>query len=259
MSVLDNIENPKQLKDLTVEELEILAAEIREMMIDTCAKNGGHIAPALGVVELTLALHRVFNTPTDKIIWDVGHQSYAHKIITGRKRAFGTLRTHKGISGFPKRAESPYDAFDTGHSSTSLSAALGMAMARDYRKEKYKVIAVIGDGSLGGGMAFEALNHIGQLRKDLIVILNDNERSIGESVGALAQYLSRVITTRTYNRLRDDIWVASGRLPTTLRDRVRFMAKRVEEGLSDWSRHRSSSRSWAIVILDQSMAMTSRG
>lgn len=230
MSVLDNIENPKQLKDLTVEELEILAAEIREMMIDTCAKNGGHIAPALGVVELTLALHRVFNTPTDKIIWDVGHQSYAHKIITGRKRAFGTLRTHKGISGFPKRAESPYDAFDTGHSSTSLSAALGMAMARDYRKEKYKVIAVIGDGSLGGGMAFEALNHIGQLRKDLIVILNDNERSIGESVGALAQYLSRVITTRTYNRLRDDIWVASGRLPTTLRDRVRFMAKRVEEG-----------------------------
>lgn len=230
MSTLEKVNNPQDLKGLSIEELEVLASEIRKLIIDVCSKTGGHVGPSLGVVELTIALHRVFNTPVDRIVWDVGHQSYAHKILTGRKDRFRTLRTYQGMSGFPKRTESCYDSFDTGHSSTSLSAALGLALARDFRQEKYKVIALIGDGSLGGGMAFEALNHIGQLKKDLIVVLNDNERSIGENVGALAQYLNRVITTRTYNRLRDDIWIASGRLPVPARDRVRLLARRVEEG-----------------------------
>ncbi len=230
MPILEKINSPQDLKELTISQLETLASEIRELIVEVCSTRGGHVAPSLGVVDLTIALHRVFDTPGDRIIWDVGHQSYAHKIITGRREKFFNLRSYQGLSGFPKREESCYDCFNTGHSSTSLSAALGMAIVRDFRNEKYKIIAVIGDGSLGAGMAFEALNHIGQLKKDIIVILNDNERSIGETVGALSAYLSRVITTRTYSRLRDDVWIASGRLPGPVRDRIRFLAKRVEEG-----------------------------
>ncbi len=231
MGLLDKIKGPNDLKALSLHEMEVLAREIRGRIIQTCSATGGHVAPSLGVVELTLALYRVFDAERDKIIWDVGHQSYAQKLITGRAHSFHTLRTYKGISGFPKRSESKYDVFDTGHSSTSLSAATGFALARDYRGENYNIISVIGDGSLGAGMAFEALNHIGHLKKDLIVVLNDNEHSIGETVGALSQYLNKVITTTTYNRFRDDLWKFFGRFPPYVRDRARNAAKRMQEGL----------------------------
>ena len=231
MPYLDKIDSPADLKKLSLEELAILAQEIREEIIKTTAQAGGHIAPSLGVVELTLALYRVFDADRDKIIWDVGHQTYAQKLITGRRDRFHTLRQYKGISGFPKRSESPYDVFDTGHSSTSLSAATGFALARDFNNEDFHIVSVIGDGSLGAGMAFEALNHLGHLKKDVIVVLNDNERSIGESVGALSQYLNKIITTRTYNRFRDDLWKFLGRFPAYFRDRARNYAKRIQEGL----------------------------
>ncbi len=231
MALLENIEKPEDLKKYSIEQLQILAQEIRDRILTTISKNGGHLAPSLGVVELTIALYRVFDAGKDKIIWDVGHQTYAQKLITGRQSAFSTIRTYKGLSGFPKREESKYDHFNTGHSSTSLSAAAGFAIARDYQHENYHIISVIGDGSLGAGMAFEALNHIGQLKKDVIVVLNDNERSIGETVGALSQYLNRIITTRTYNRFRDDLWVFFGKFPPYVRDRGRNIAKRIQEGL----------------------------
>lgn len=230
MPFLDAIEKPDDIKTLSLEELHILAQEIRERIVRGCSDTGGHVAPSLGVVELTIALYYVFNAELDKIIWDVGHQTYAQKLLTGRRDRFHTLRTYKGISGFPKRAESRYDVFDTGHSSTSLSAATGFAIARDIAGEVFHIIPVIGDGSLGAGMAFEALNHIGHLKKDVIVVLNDNERSIGESVGALSQYLTRIITTKTYNRFRDDLWKFLGRFPQYFRDRGRNLAKRLEEG-----------------------------
>jgi 1-deoxy-D-xylulose-5-phosphate synthase len=231
MPILENIKNPNDLKELSLEQLQVLCQEIRNEMIQTCAKTGGHLAPSLGVVELTLALYRVFDAEKDKIIWDVGHQTYAQKLVTGRYGAFKTLRKHKGISGFPKRKESRFDVFDTGHSSTSLSAAAGFVLARDLNNEKYKIISVIGDGSLGAGMAFEALNHLGHLKKDVMVVLNDNERSIGESVGALSQYLTKIITTRTYNRFRDDLWMFMGKFPPYMRERGRNFAKRIQEGL----------------------------
>jgi 1-deoxy-D-xylulose-5-phosphate synthase len=230
MSYLKKIKVPNDLKKLTIEELHILAREIRDKIINSCAKTGGHVAPSLGVVELTIALYRVFNADEDKIIWDVGHQTYAQKLITGRYDKFHTLRTYKGISGFPKTKESKYDVFNTGHSSTSLSAATGFVLARDFKGENHSIISVIGDGSLGAGMAFEALNHIGHLKKDVIVVLNDNERSIGETVGALSQYLTRVITTKTYNRFRDDLWKFLGRFPPYFRDRARNLAKIMQEG-----------------------------
>ncbi len=230
MSYLKKIKVPNDLKKLTIEELHILAREIRDKIINSCAKTGGHVAPSLGVVELTIALYRVFNADEDKIIWDVGHQTYAQKLITGRYDKFHTLRTYKGISGFPKTKESKYDVFNTGHSSTSLSAAAGFVLARDFKGENHNIISVIGDGSLGAGMAFEALNHIGHLKKDVIVVLNDNERSIGETVGALSQYLTRIITTKTYNRFRDDLWKFLGRFPPYFRDRARNLAKIMQEG-----------------------------
>ncbi|HID32880.1 MAG TPA: 1-deoxy-D-xylulose-5-phosphate synthase, partial [bacterium (Candidatus Stahlbacteria)] len=175
--ILDRVNNPMDLKELSIEELEDLAQEIRDLIIDVCSKNGGHVGPNLGVVELTLGLHYVFNTPEDKIIWDVGHQCYTHKIVTGRKDEFHTLRKRGGISGFPKPDESPYDVFATGHSSTSLSVALGLAVARDLNGSREKIVVVIGDGAIGAGMAFEALNQIGHFKKDILIILNDNEMS----------------------------------------------------------------------------------
>jgi 1-deoxy-D-xylulose-5-phosphate synthase len=201
-TLLSKIDSPVDLRKLSVDTLPQLAQEIREAIIDTVSKTGGHLAPCLGVVELTLAIHYVFNTPDDKLIWDVGHQAYAHKLITGRRDQFHTLRQHKGISGFPKREESPYDAFDTGHSSTSISASLGIALAKQLKGDDNKVIAVIGDGSMTGGMAFEALNQAGHLDKDLIVILNDNEMSISPNVGALSSFLSRKMTSGTISRLK---------------------------------------------------------
>lgn len=203
-SILDSINSPRDLKMLAVEDLPLLAADLRREIIKTVAANGGHLGPCLGVVELTIALHYVFNTPDDKLIWDVGHQAYAHKLLTGRKDQFHTLRQHQGISGFPKREESPYDAFDTGHSSTSISASLGIALAKSLKGDANRAIAVIGDGSMTGGMAFEALNQAGHLDKDLIVILNDNEMSISPNVGALSSFLSRKMTGKAMTRLKRD-------------------------------------------------------
>lgn len=204
-SLLAHINSPEDVKKLNVEQLKQLAKEIRQMLIEVISHTGGHLAPNLGVVELTLALHKVFSTPHDKLIFDVGHQSYIHKIITGRKEQFPTLRQYGGLSGFPKRTESEHDAFGTGHSSTSISAALGMAVARDLQGEDYDVVAVIGDGSMTGGMAYEALNNSGMLHKKMIVILNDNEMSISKNVGAMSEYLYQLRTGETYNKIKNDI------------------------------------------------------
>jgi 1-deoxy-D-xylulose-5-phosphate synthase len=203
--ILDKINSPADIRGLTIKELNALAAELREEIVSVCSINGGHLAPSLGVVELTIALHRVFASPQDKIVWDVGHQAYAHKLLTGRRDRFATLRTQGGISGFPKRAESPHDVFDVGHSSTSVSAALGMAVGRDLKRGGNKVIAVIGDGSMTGGLAYEGLNNAGHLNKDLVVILNDNEMSIAENVGAVSTLLSRTITSEFVHRIKKDV------------------------------------------------------
>ncbi|MBJ6726310.1 1-deoxy-D-xylulose-5-phosphate synthase [Geomesophilobacter sediminis] len=230
MALLDRITEPKHLRGLSLRELEQLAGELRDKIIDTCAKNGGHVAPSLGVVELTIALHRVFDSPYDKIVWDVGHQAYAHKILTGRKEAFSTLRTLGGISGFPKRAESSHDVFDVGHSSTSISASLGMAVARDLKGARNKVLAVIGDGSMTGGIAYEALNHAGDLNKDLVVILNDNEMSISENVGAMSELLSRTVTNEFVHRIRKDVGAFLKALPMVGTSALQI-AKKAEESL----------------------------
>jgi 1-deoxy-D-xylulose-5-phosphate synthase len=202
MRQLDQIQSPEDLKNLSEAELKVLAIEIRQFLLESLSKTGGHLASNLGIVELTLALHKVFNSPTDKIIFDVGHQGYVHKLLTGRQDQFSTLRQLDGMSGFLKRAESQHDAFDAGHSSTSLSAALGFAKARTLRGSKENVIAVIGDGALTGGMAFEALNHIGHDREKVIIILNDNEMSISENVGGLSKYLDRIRTNNAYHKLK---------------------------------------------------------
>ena len=202
---LNKINGPSDLKELSLAEMEVLAQELRQKIIETVSKTGGHLAPSLGVVELTIALHYVFDMPRDKIIWDVGHQSYAHKLLTGRRDRFETLRTYGGISGFPKRNESPFDTFDTGHSSTSISAGLGISTAKALKGEKSKVVAVIGDGSMTGGMAFEGLNQAGDSEKDLIVVLNDNAMSIAPNVGAFSSYLSRKLTSKRLNNFRKDL------------------------------------------------------
>ena len=199
---LDKINSPADVKKLSVPQLEQLAKEIRQLLISVISHTGGHLAPNLGVVELTLALHKVFNTPEDKIIFDVGHQAYIHKIITGRREQFPTLRQYGGLSGFPKRSESEHDAFGTGHSSTSISAALGMACARDLQGEDYNVVAVIGDGSMSGGLAFEGLNNASSTTNNLLIILNDNDMSIDRSVGGMKQYLFNLTTSNRYNQLR---------------------------------------------------------
>ncbi len=200
--ILDKINSIDDLKKMQLDDFPELAKEIREYIIDVISKNGGHLASSLGVVELTIALHYVFNTPQDKIIWDVGHQTYAHKILTGRRNRFPTIRKFKGLSGFPKRSESPFDTYNVGHSSTSLSLAHGEAVGRDIKNENHKVIAVIGDGSIVNGMAFEALNQIGHRKNDMIIILNDNEHSICKNVGAMAKYFNRIITHSFYNKVR---------------------------------------------------------
>lgn len=204
-NLLDKINSPADVKKLSDEQLKQLAAEIRQLLIKVISHTGGHLAPNLGVVELTLALHKVFNTPQDKLVFDVGHQAYIHKIITGRREQFPTLRQYGGLSGFPKRSESEHDAFGTGHSSTSISAALGMAVARDLQGEDYNVVAIIGDGSMTGGMAFEALNNAGTLHKKMVVVLNDNEMSISKNVGAMSDYLYHLRTGETYNKIKNDI------------------------------------------------------
>ncbi|MEN6348403.1 MAG: 1-deoxy-D-xylulose-5-phosphate synthase [Syntrophomonas sp.] len=211
--IIDSIDSPQDLKKLNLKQMNQLAEEIRSLLIKSVSECGGHLASNLGVVELTLALHYVFDTSKDKIIWDVGHQAYVHKILTGRKSRIHSLRQYGGISGFPKHEESIHDAFNTGHSSTSISAALGMALARDLKKEKHSVVAVIGDGALTGGMAFEALNHAGQQNCDLTVILNDNEMSISRNVGAMSAYLNRLRTDPSYTRTKEEIENILHRIP----------------------------------------------
>ena len=234
MAILDGIESPGDLKKLNIEELKQLAEEIREYMIDVLSNIGGHIAPNLGIVELTLALHYVFNSPEDKIIWDVGHQSYPHKIITGRKNLLPTIRQFGGISGFTKRDESPHDIFGAGHASTSLSAALGLATARDLLGQNFHVIAVIGDGALTGGMALEALNNIGQLKKDMIVILNDNDMSIAENVGAVSSHLSKLVSLPLYFKFKEHLWELLDKLPSeTLSKKAKILTKKLKEGLKN--------------------------
>ncbi len=205
MPLLNEIKLPQTLRELTGKQLEQIAGEVREKIIEVTSKTGGHVAPSLGAVELAVALHASFESPKDKIIWDVGHQAYAHKILTGRLEQFKTLRTAGGISGFPKRSESPHDAFGVGHASTSISAGLGMVKARDLNGEEYSVVAVIGDGSLSGGLAFEGVNNVDGLDKNFIVILNDNEMSISRNVGALSNYLTQVTTGDLYVVLRNRI------------------------------------------------------
>jgi 1-deoxy-D-xylulose-5-phosphate synthase len=203
---LDRVNSPNDIKNMTCSELDFLAKDIRKFLVKSVSKTGGHLASNLGVVELTLALHKVFNSPKDKIIWDVGHQSYVHKIITGRKDGFNSLRQFRGLSGFPKECESNHDIFDTGHSSTSISVALGIACARDIKNEDFNVVAVIGDGSITGGMALEALNNLGYLNTNMIVILNDNEMSIDKNIGAMANHLSSNIrNSKTVDKFADEV------------------------------------------------------
>ncbi|MCL4502287.1 MAG: 1-deoxy-D-xylulose-5-phosphate synthase [Deltaproteobacteria bacterium] len=228
--LLDKINSPQELKKLSPELLPQLAQELRETIIATVARTGGHLAPSLGTVELTIALHYVFDCPKDKIVWDVGHQAYAHKLLTGRRDRFQTLRQFGGLSGFPKRNESPYDAFDTGHSSTSISAALGLAAARCQKKERSKVIAVIGDGAMTAGMAFEGLNNAGDLNKDLIVILNDNGMSIAPNVGAMSSFFSRQFTRPTMVFLKKQIENLLGALPA-IGDDLLAWAKKSQDSL----------------------------
>lgn len=222
---LDEVNSPDDIKKLNLEELNELASEIRTFLIDTVSKTGGHLASNLGVVELTLALHRVFNSPSDKIVWDVGHQSYVHKIITGRKDKFNTLKKLGGLSGFPKVNESEHDAFNTGHSSTSISAALGIAKARDLKKENNSVIAVIGDGALTGGLAFEALNNAGRMQSNFIVVLNDNEMSISQNVGGLSKYLSKIRTEPFYFKVKEDIDVMLNKIPAIGKSAAKALGK----------------------------------
>ena len=228
--ILPQINSPQDLKHLGVPELAQLAKELREFIVTTVSNTGGHLAPSLGAVELTLAIHHAYNAPRDKIIWDVGHQAYVHKIITGRRELFGTIRQHGGISGFPKVDESPYDAFGVGHASTAISAALGMACARDHEGDDYAVVAIVGDGALTGGLSYEGLNNAGALSRDMVVVLNDNAMSISRNVGAISKYLTTLITTPAYNRLKTDIWNLTGKL-SFVGSRIRGIAKRLEEGL----------------------------
>ena len=231
-TLLSRIDSPADLKRLNEDQLAELAQEIRDQIVWTVSRTGGHLAPGLGVVELTIALHYVFNAPADKIIFDVGHQAYTHKLLTGRRDRFSTLRQYGGVSGFPKRDESPYDALDTGHASTSISAGLGMAAAKELKHDQSKVICVIGDGSMTGGMAFEGLNQAGDLEKDLIVILNDNEMSISPNVGALSSFLSRQLTGRPYTNLKKRFQEAVNKLPQG--ENVIHWARRTEEAVKSF-------------------------
>jgi 1-deoxy-D-xylulose-5-phosphate synthase len=236
MALLEKIDSPKDIKKLSLKELYQLAQELREYIVDVVSKNGGHLAPNLGAVELTLALHYVFDSPKDKLIWDVGHQAYAHKIITGRREAFKNLRKLNGISGFLKRSESEHDIFGAGHASTALSAALGFAVARDLKGENYKVVAIVGDGALTGGMALEALNNIGHLKKDLIIVLNDNEMSIAENVGAISNYLSKIVTSPKYYKAKEELWEFLEKIPSHfLSKRLRELAKKIKENLKSFA------------------------
>ena len=228
--LLQNIHYPADLKKLSKEQLLQVCDELRQYIIDVVSVHGGHFGASLGVIELSVALHYVFNTPYDQLVWDVGHQAYGHKILTGRRDNFFTNRKYNGISGFPRRAESEYDSFGVGHSSTSISAALGMALAAKYKGEDRKSVAIIGDGAMTAGLAFEGMNHAGVSDADMLIILNDNCMSIDQNVGALKEYLTDITTSHTYNKFKDDIWHALGKLPVGKRF-TREMASKLEHSI----------------------------
>ncbi|HEY6170865.1 MAG TPA: 1-deoxy-D-xylulose-5-phosphate synthase, partial [Candidatus Kapabacteria bacterium] len=227
---LKNIQTPEELRELPVSDLKGVSTDVREYLVDTISQVGGHFGAGLGVVELTVALHYVFNTPTDKLVWDVGHQSYPHKILTGRKEKLHTIRKKDGLAPFLRIDESEYDVFGAGHASTSISAALGIAAARDFAGDDYKVVAIIGDGSMTGGMAYEALNNCGLLGKDIIVILNDNQMSIAPNVWSIHNYFNDVITNSTVRKLKDKVWDAAGHLDS-VGDRIRKAGGKIVDGL----------------------------
>jgi 1-deoxy-D-xylulose-5-phosphate synthase len=229
-SLLSKIDSPADLKKLPMDQLPQVCDELRQYIIDVVSVHGGHFGASLGVVELSTALHYVYNTPYDQLVWDVGHQAYGHKILTGRRDNFHTNRKYNGLSGFPKRSESEYDTFGVGHSSTSISAALGMAMAAKMKGENRKSIAVIGDGAMTAGLAFEAMNHAGVADSDVLIILNDNCMSIDPNVGALKEYLTDITTSPTYNRIKDDVWKALGKLPVG-KTFTREMASKLEHSI----------------------------
>jgi len=230
-TLLANINDPSALRKLSPEQLQEVCDELRQYIIDMVSVNGGHFGASLGVVELTVALHYVFNTPNDLLVWDVGHQAYGHKILTGRRDQFHTNRKYGGLSGFPKRTESEYDTFGVGHSSTSISAALGMSVARDLDQSDKKVVAVIGDGAMTGGLAFEAMNNAGAIKSDMLLVLNDNCMSIDPNVGALKEYLTDITTSRTFNKLRDDVYDMLGHLKGA-GEKMRKVASRIENAMT---------------------------
>ncbi len=230
--LLNTIDSPADLKQLKLEDLKQLCHEMRQYTIEIVEQTGGHLAPTLGVIELTIALHYIFDSPKDKIIWDVGHQAYAHKILTGRRDALKTIRQYGGISGFLKPSESDHDIFGAGHASTAISAGVGFAMGRDLKEENYQVVSIIGDGALTGGLAFEGLNNLGHLRTRMLVILNDNEMSISPNVGAISKYLNKMVTNPLYNQVRDEIWKMTGKLPVGRRA-VRTGVRKLEESLKN--------------------------
>lgn len=229
--LLGNINTPDDLKKLNPDQLQDLCDELREFIVDMVSVHGGHFGASLGVIELTVALHYTYNTPKDKLVWDVGHQAYGHKILTGRREQFHTNRKYKGLSGFPKRTESEYDAFGVGHSSTSISAGLGMAIARDLNNSDKKIVSVIGDGAMTGGMAFEAMNNAGALKSDMLVVLNDNNMSIDPNVGALKEYLAEITTTKTFNKMRDEIYDLLGHLKGA-GEKMRKAASKLERAVT---------------------------
>ncbi len=233
--LLAQVNTPADLRKLEEDQLYQFTQELRDFIISTVSVNGGHFGASLGVVELTTALHYVYNTPVDQLIWDVGHQAYGHKIITGRREEFHTNRRYGGLAGFPNRAESEYDTFGVGHSSTSISAAVGMAIANQYQEDPRKVVAVIGDGAMTGGIAFEALNHGGWAKSDVLVVLNDNNMSIDPNVGALKEYLTDITASHTYNKLRDEVWRMLGKLDS-MGQKARGMARKLEQALTAASR-----------------------
>ena len=238
-SLLKQIDTPADLKKINKDDLYRVCDELRQYIIDVVSVHGGHFAASLGVVELSVALHYVYDTPYDQLVWDVGHQAYGHKILTGRRDNFHTNRKYGGLSGFPKRSESEYDTFGVGHSSTSISAALGMAIAAKYKGEKRKSIAVIGDGSMTAGMAFEAMNHAGVAESDVLIILNDNCMSIDPNVGALKEYLTDIATSHTYNKLKNDIWKILGKLPVGT-NFTREIASKLEHSIKGFINRRSN-------------------
>ncbi|MCF7808557.1 MAG: 1-deoxy-D-xylulose-5-phosphate synthase [Candidatus Marinimicrobia bacterium] len=230
--ILSTIDSPKDLKDLSNTKLVQLCQELRDYTIEVVSATGGHLSPTLGVVELSVALHKVFDSPKDKIVWDVGHQAYAHKILTGRRESLKTIRQYGGISGFCKQIESEHDAYGAGHASTSISAGVGFAVARDLKGEDNHVISIIGDGALTGGLSFEGLNNLGSLRTKMMVILNDNEMSISRNVGAMSKYLSKITTNPLYNRVREEMWEFTGKLPVG-KQTIRTGMRKIEESLKN--------------------------